>query len=466
VKYRVLSVLFILAALLSFAVTSCNKTITDVLIPETGEEYSAGINGTVTDETSNAFGNPVPRLSSGDNDKFIVGNSFNRNPWVTAPSSTTGRDGLGPFFNATACASCHNLDGRGKPPSLPGEELSSLLFRLSLSGDIEIPNYGKQLQNHGINGVPEEGTVQVTYTEMPGTYPDGSTYSLRKPNYTFINLGYGNFPAGFMFSPRVAPKMAGTGNFDAVPDATLLALADADDADGDGISGKVNYVWDNLKQKQAIGRQGWKSNTASIPNQVADAFVNDIGITSYISPDEKLSGSQVALYSGLPNGGTPEIETGFLNDVIFYTAALAMPARRKNFNAPDILSGKQLFITTGCAKCHTPLLQTGTNELVPQLSNEKIRPYSDLLLHDMGEALADNRPDGQASGTEWRTTPLWGMSYYQTVNNHTFLLHDGRARNAEEAILWHGGESQKIIDDFKNLSKADREKILNFLNTL
>ncbi len=464
-KYRIIFCLLISGVCFNLFILSCNKKDQEALAPENGEEFTAGINGTVPDETSNALGNPVPNLSSDDNDKFIVGNSFNRNAWVTAPSSTTGRDGLGPLFNANACASCHILDGRGKPPEA-GEEPVALLFRLSLPGDVEIPNYGKQLQNHAINGAVAEGSVRVTYTEVPGTYPDGTTYSLRKPNYEFINLKYGDFPAGYMFSPRIAPAMTGSGNFDAVSDETILAKADPSDADGDGISGRVNHVYDHIKNTTVIGRHGWKCNTASIPNQVADAFLNDIGITSRVFPDQQLSGVQKDMYKDLPNGGNPEIENDFFDDVVFYTASLAMPQRRKNFNDQDVLMGKKIFVNIGCAKCHSPEMQTGTNELVPQLSNQKIRPYTDLLLHDMGEGLADNRPDGEASGTEWRTTPLWGMSYYKTVNKHTFLLHDGRARNAEEAILWHGGESEKIVTAFKSLNKADRDKILEFLETL
>jgi CxxC motif-containing protein (DUF1111 family) len=464
-KYRIVAILFIVIALINVLITGCNKKDVESLFADEDEQFTAGVNGTVADETSNAFGNPVPRLTNSESDQFIVGNSFNRNSWVTAPSSTTGRDGLGPLFNATACASCHILDGRGKPPAA-GESISSIIFRLSMPGDVEIPNYGKQLQNRAINGVLPEGSVNITYTEIPGTYPDGTTYSLRKPHYQFVDLKYGDFPAGFLFSPRVAPKMAGAGNFDAVTDATLLAMADPLDADGDGISGKVNYVFDNIKNKTVIGRHGWKSNTASIPEQVADAFINDIGITSIVFPDQQLSGTQIDMYKDLPNGGSPELETRFYNDVVFYTSALAMPERRKTFNEQSVLEGKKIFKTIGCGKCHAPELKTGTHEIVSQLSNQTIRPYSDLLLHDMGEGLADNRPDHDATGNEWRTTPLWGISYYQTVNKHTFLLHDGRARNIEEAILWHGGESEKVINSFKSLSKTERDKVIKFLETL
>lgn len=464
-KYKIVLSLLTAGILFNLLIAGCNKKDLALLTAESGEELTAGPNGTVFDETSNAFGNPIPRLSSDDNDKFIVGNSFNRNAWVTAPASTTGRDGLGPLFNANACASCHILDGRGKPPA-PGEDPTALIFRLSMPGGLEIPNYGKQLQNHGITGVLPEGSVNTTYTEQPGNYPDGTTYSLRQPNYTFTNLQYGDFPAGFEFSPRIAPAMAGAGNFDAVSDETILSHADPADADGDGISGRVNHVYDAIKKTTVIGRHGWKSNTASVANQVADAFSNDIGITSRVFPDPQLSGVQLSMYKDVPNGGSPEVQDDFLDDVIFYTASLAMPQRRKDYNTQDVLTGKKLFINIGCAKCHSPELQTGTHELVPQLSNQTIRPYTDLLLHDMGEGLADHRSDAEASGSEWRTTPLWGISYYPTVNKHTYLLHDGRARNVEEAILWHGGESEAVITAFKSLNKTDREKILKFLETL
>ncbi len=438
---------------------------------EVGEELTGGTAGTFADESVNAFNNQIANLSDEEQTDFVVGNSFNRNNWVTAPASTTARDGLGPMLNAQSCSACHKLDGRGKPP-LEGESPVSMVFRLSISGTDEhgfplpIPNYGDQLQNKAILSAKAEGDVSINYTELPGQYPDGTLYSLRKPAYTFNELNYGDFPADFMFSPRVAPKMTGAGFFDGLDDATILANSDPDDADKDGISGKPNYVWDYFKKQKVLGRIGWKASMASVPNQVAHAFLNDIGITSSVFPNENLWGIQKMSYDTLANGGNPEIDDETLNRVIYYTSALAMPARKSNWKDETVLKGKKIFDQTGCVKCHIPKMQTGVHPLVSQLSSQTIRIYSDLLLHDMGSGLADERPDVEATGREWRTAPLWGLSYIPTVNQHTFLLHDGRARNIEEAILWHGGEAFSIKQKFKELSKSDRESVLQFLETL
>ena len=452
---------------------SCKPRTTEPSLyqAENGEELTGGIAGTVIDESGNAFNNSIDNLNDSQQTDFVVGNSFNRNNWVTAPASTTARDGLGPLINAQSCSGCHKLDGRGRPP-MPGEGINSMVFRLSIEGTDEhgfpkkIPNYGDQLQHKAILGVKTEGNVNITYSELPGAYPDGTTFSLRNPEYTFTDLNYGEFPSGFMFSPRVAPKMTGAGFFDGLEDATIIANADPEDKDEDGISGKPNYVWDYIKKKKVLGRIGWKANIASVPNQVAHAFLNDIGITSSIFPEENLWGIQKMVYDTIPNGGNPEIDDNTLNRVIYYTSALAMPARKSNWKDETMLKGKKLFEQTGCIKCHIPRMQTGTHPLVSQLSNQTVRIYSDLLLHDMGALLADNRPDVDATGREWRTAPLWGLGYIQTVNQHTLLLHDGRARNIEEAILWHGGEAASIKKNFMQLAKIERETMIKFLETL
>eukprot|EP01034_Spumella_vulgaris_P010214 gene10214-12955_t len=224
--------------------------------------------------------------------------------------------------------------------------------------------------------------------------------------------------------------MGGTGLIEAIPESVILSHADAGDVDGDGISGKPNYVWDAIHQTEALGRFGWKCGAPSVRQQVAAAFVNDIGITSTLFPDENLNGTQQQ-YVSLPNGGSPEISDDIFNRVVFYTAALAIPARRRVQDV-NVLMGKALFTEIGCNKCHVNQLKTGSSGYLPQLSNQTIYPYSDFLLHDMGEGLADNRPEFYADGREWRTTPLWAIGLTQTVNGHTFFLHDGRARGYEE----------------------------------
>lgn len=460
---------------------SCNSLVKknkdEDFSEDEGEFYQGGRASTVQDETEMAFNNPIPGLSVEENTSFVSGNSFNRNNWVVAGNTTSGRDGLGPFFNAASCSSCHVLDGRGKAPDF-GEESVSMVIKWSVTGEDEfgapkpIPNYGDQLNSKSIGQydssvfVKPEGKVSNIYDYIKEKYPDGSEVELRQPLYQFTNLAYGSLPSDFMFSARVAPKMTGTGIFDAISEQDILKNADENDINQDGISGKPNYVFDYINKKVALGRIGWKAGQASVANQVAHAFLNDIGITSSIYPEQNLFGTQKILYSNLKNGGEPEISDEALRDVVYYTSALAMPTRRSNFNDEQILKGKSLFKQIGCTKCHVQQFQTSVSTVVPQLSNQKVFIYSDLLLHDMGYGLADERPEFKATGREWRTSPLWGLSYYNTVNKHTQLLHDGRARNVEEAILWHGGEASQIKSNFKSLSKIDRDLIINFINTL
>jgi len=433
---------------------------------EQGEELSAGT-ATVFDKSSNAFGHELPGLDGDNGLFFFVGNSFFRQNWIAAPSSTTARDGLGPLFQARSCSSCHLLDGRGQPPLDPNGESIGLLMRMSIMGTgahgepLGDPTYGDQLQDNAIQGVSYEGKLNITYSELAGTYPDGNTYSLRVPNYTINQLQYGNLSAT-QFSPRVAQQVIGLGLLEAVPEQTILANADPADANGDGISGKANYVWDAQHQTTALGRFGWKANQPSIYQQVCGAFLGDMGITTPLFNIENCGA--IPNCQNITNGGSPEIPNDDLNKIVIYSRTLAVPARR-DWQEQDVLEGKKLFTALACDKCHTPKMQTGTADITA-LSNQTIRPYTDLLLHDMGNALADNRPDFLADGNEWRTQPLWGLGLIQTVNNHTFLLHDGRARNIEEAILWHGGEAEKSKEDFKKLSKTDRDKLILFLNTL
>jgi CxxC motif-containing protein (DUF1111 family) len=451
----------------------CAKKYTpeNAVVPyELDEEYSGGRSMTIFDVTQNAFGFSSPEVNGAELDSFLLGNSFFRSNWVIAPATTTARDGLGPFFNSKSCSGCHFLDGRGKPPEFPEEELTGLLFRLSIpgtdinGGPLPTTNYGGQLSNQAIPGVTPEGTVRVEYLTIVGYFEDGTVYSIRKPIYTFQNLQYGSLPSNFKFSPRVAQQIPGLGLLEAVDEATILAFADEFDVNQDGISGRPNYVWDESSQQTKIGRFGWKANQPSLFQQTCGAFLGDIGITSDLFPNENLTVDQQALYSSVPNGGTPELTMKNAGSVTFYCQSLAVPARR-NWTDPQVVRGKQLFVDAQCASCHIPKMPTGLHTL-PYLSNKTIRPYTDLLLHDMGDGLADDREDFLANGKEWRTPPLWGIGLIQTVNGHTYLLHDGRARNVQEAILWHGGEATASKNMFLQMNAQDRAALLAFIQSL
>ena len=437
--------------------------------PEPGEDKPGGAT-TVQDTTRNAFTLTARNLRDDRRNAFFDGNAlFNRN-WVTAPSSTESFDGLGPTFNASACAACHFKDGRGKPPTEPGEKPQSLLFRLSIPGQdpyggpLADPVYGGQLQPLAILGVPAEGQMAMTYTTHEGQYADGAAWSLEEPHYTLTNLAFGDPQPGLMISPRVAPAMIGLGLLEAIPDSTLEGLADPDDRDGDGISGRVNHVWDFEQQQVRVGRFGWKANQPSLSQQNKSAFRGDIGITSELFPEEDCPPLQTACRQA-PTGEEPQVSNQNLDPVTFYSRMLAVPARR-DADAADVLRGRKLFRELGCSSCHVPRQETGVMDDAPELSRQVIFPYTDLLLHDMGEMLADHRPDFEATGSEWRTPPLWGIGLVQTVNHHTRFLHDGRARSLEEAILWHGGEGEAARERFRTLSATSRADLLRFLGSL
>lgn len=432
------------------------------------EELSGG-EASVYDASPLAFSKPIPGLSNDDELLFAVGNSFFRQNWVVAPASTTARDGIGPLFNSRSCSGCHFQDGRGRAPEFPGEFSSGLLIRLSTTGvgphgePVPHPNYGGQLQDQSIPNVPAEGSFTISYSEVVGQFADGSTYSLRRPSYQLDFTGYGN-GSDAMFSPRVANQMIGLGLLEALSESTILERADEGDANGDGISGRANYVWNQVSQSTELGRFGWKANQPTLLQQTAGAFHGDMGITSFINPVENCTSPEWDCQNAT-NGGTPEIEDDDLSKVELYSSSLAVPTRR-NHNGENVLRGKEVFFQIGCENCHRSKMVTGNHPKLAALSGQTIFPYTDMLLHDMGDDLADNRPDFLATGNEWRTPPLWGIGLFQTVNGHTNYLHDGRARSLEEAVLWHGGEAESSREQYKQLSTSQRQELLDFLNSL
>lgn len=441
---------------------SCKKKDTGVVSLYGDDSNLVKLAGgcSINDQTTLAFSYEIGGLSSEQSLKFYVGNSFFNQNWVEAPSSTTARDGLGPLYNAKSCATCHFHDGRGKPMANAG-----LLFRL---GDALANNpdaiYGGQLEDYGISTVQREGTMDIQYLEEPGTFPDGTTYSLRRPLYSVAGANYGTLDAGTGISPRVGTQMIGLGLLELIPESQILANEDPNDADGDGISGRANYAIDVVNGMPAIGRFGWKANVPSIPHQVAGAFNGDIGITTSYFPNENYTSAQTAC-AGLPDGGSPEIDDDNLASVILYSRTLAVPYRR-NTNDPDVKAGAQLFKSLNCIACHRTNFTTGTGGDIMALKNQAIAPFTDLLLHDMGAALADQVPDHLATGQEWRTAPLWGLGLISIVNGHTYLLHDGRARTIEEAILWHGGEAEASKQAYMKTPLIFRQKLLRYLESL
>ena len=429
---------------------------------------SAG-DATTFERSREAFSVPMtvdqPRLRD-----FAFARILFRRRWAIAPGTYENLDGLGPTYNRVSCSGCHLKDGRGQPPASPDQPMESMLIRLSVpgvagdGGPAPHPVYGSQLQDKGVAGVPSEGRVTIRYREIEGTFADGESYRLRAPVYTFSDLQHGPLGDDVLFSPRVAPAIFGVGLLEAIDEAVIEAGADPDDADGDGISGRVNRVWDAVSGETRIGRFGWKANTASLTAQVAAAAFADIGITTSIYPANNCPPAQSACLDA-PNGGIPELDDQGLRKLVLYTQLLAVPARR-GVDDPLVRRGESLFAASGCVACHTASLKTRADAIFPELADQTIRPYTDLLLHDMGEGLADGRPDFEASGSEWRTPPLWGIGLVDRVNMHDFFLHDGRARGFMEAVLWHGGEAEAARDSVLAMAKADRDALIAFLASL
>jgi CxxC motif-containing protein (DUF1111 family) len=439
-------------------------------------EVLAGGATTVFDKSGNAFSLPAANMSISRRDRFSIGNSFFRNPWVIAPSSTRARDGLGPLYNTNTCQSCHVKDGRGRLPA-DGEPMVSALVRLSIpaataqeretarrEGVLPEPAYGGQLNTLAIPGVAPEGRAVLEYEYIAGKFADGEPYELRRPVLKIEDAAYGALHGATMTSLRVAPVMIGLGLLEAIPEQDILARADPEDADSDGISGRPNRVRDVARQRPAPGRFGWKAGQPNVRQQAAGAFNGDIGITSTLFPDQPCTASQTACRRA-PGGGEPEISDEILGFVEFYAKTLAVPARR-DADDPAVRRGEQLFHDARCGLCHAPRHKTGRLEDFPELSEQQIFPYTDLLLHDMGEGLSDGRPEFEAAGAEWRTPPLWGIGLVSTVNGHSFFLHDGRARNLMEAVLWHGGEAEQSRNRVLHMSARERAELLAFLNSL
>lgn len=420
------------------------------------------------DSTREAYIQPILRLTEAQRLTFLQGRSLVRQVWVVPPSENRDIAGLGPLYNRISCIACHAGNGRGFAPTTEQEPMRSMLVRLSLPGSnqhggpLPEPAYGNQLNENGVAGVPGEGRVEVRYTEQFVTLNDGEQVSLRKPSLTFVELAYGAVSPEILTSPRIAPPIFGLGLLAAIPESTIVRLAHMPKPKG--IKGKVNRVWDAQQQKIVMGRFGWKANMPNLNQQIAGAFIGDMGITSPLFPHENCTSVQKSCQSA-PSAGEPELSAEQLHATEFYHLALAVPRQRKPDN-PEVQRGAVLFKHAQCAACHLPQLKTGKFPALPALSAQTIQPYTDLLLHDMGEGLADHRPDFLANGREWRTPPLWGIGLSQIVEPRAGFLHDGRARSLLEAVLWHGGEGALSVKLVRQMPKQDRHALIRFLESL
>lgn len=423
---------------------------------------------------SDAFGLQVDGLSAAGARRFDDGAVLFDEDWVVAPGETEpDRDGLGPTANATSCVACHHAHGKGVVPTDVMDTRPGLVLRLSVPGrtatgaPVPEPTYGDQLQDRGSGWAPHEGRVLVTYTEEEGTFADGGTFRLRRPSYTVGDLQFGRFAHGVTISPRVAPALIGMGLLDAIPDELVVAGADPADQDGDGISGRPNLVWEDATGASVSGRFGWKASQPTLHQQTTAALHADLGVTSAARPAESCPPPQLECASAPTGAAAPGgVDAGAeaVETLTFYTRTLAVPASRIGPD-PAIGRGRAVFTDVGCASCHRPSWTTG-DAPEPALSGRGIEPYTDLLLHDMGGGLADDRSEFAADGREWRTAPLWGVGLVQAVTPGAGFLHDGRARTLAEAVLWHGGEAEPARERYRLLPPADRAALLSFLGSL
>ncbi len=453
------------------------------------DETRARLGGDVSndDAGNTAYLHPVARLDAKQAELFALGQKMFNNRWAFFWFENA-EFGRGPTSNAQACTTCHANNGRGLAPAtaharqtgvdgtvrdhhitVPFEPAPNMVIRISLKGadahggPRPHPDYGDQLQIFGVKGVvPAEGQFSIEWREQVSTLADGDQVRLRSPVITITDLAYAPLGDDAMIAARLAPPLVGLGLLEAVPDETILALAAREPVAG--IRGKANRVWDESQRKTVLGRFGLKANHGSIREQVAIAFLNDIGLSSPVYPDQNCPPVQAVCKEQMV-AGKPEITARRLDATELYIRAVTVPARRR-IDDPQVRHGEALFAQAHCPICHVPELRTGDAASLPQLAGQTIRPYTDLLLHDMGEGLADGRPDFLAGANEWRTPPLWAIGLSETVNGANAFLHDGRARNFTEAVMWHSGEAEASREAFRNFSREDRAALLSFLTSL
>lgn len=375
--------------------------------------------------------------------------------FITFHQNFDRREGLGPVFNNTGCGSCHRNNGKGPLRLSRVNELgTTMVVKLSRKGlnsdgsPKSVPGFGEQIRDHALSSMNRKAQMSLRWRTVPGRYPDGSRYELRTPLLTFSLQGY--VSSQLVTSLRMTPAVIGPGLLEAISADTLIALSDPTDEDSDGISGRLQYVPSKRSEALEIGRFGFRGSNPTLEQQSGGAAYNDMGITNRLFFDK---------------AGEYELSDRDMDILVLYQALAGVP-RARNQDDSRVISGKALFQQIGCDGCHRMTLVTAP-DAAPELRNQTIHPFTDLLLHDMGSGLADKRPEFQASGREWKTTPLWGLGFARNISSVTpHYLHDGRARSIEEAILWHDGEARSSRNQFKKLSKRERQDLLLFLKSL
>jgi len=472
---------------LSMALFSCDDDdqmdVTDMVIPE-GYALSAGT-ATTFFNSSLAYGQAADWVAGAYDTRFNTGDRLYKN--VTTSNYNGEGGGLGPVYAGYSCASCHRNEGRTEPTywshwnsgrtDASGDYgFTSMLIYITRRNGSFFPNYGRVVHDQSIYGVTAEGKLNVEIEEQTFSFPDGEEYSLAVPHWTITDWYADSIaPEDLFCTVRIPLRHVGMGQMMALDPDEIKALAAKSNYPEWGISGRCNYITE--RGVYGIGVSGNKAQHQDLTVELG--YSSDMGLTNSRFPEE-ISEGQTQIAEGAMMGlsySALDVSTEDMENVDLYMQCLAVPARR-NVNDPDVIAGEKLFYQCGCHLCHVTTLHTkarGTTLLagttIPWLGSQTIHPYSDFLLHDMGSeimgvGLNDNYVSGLARGNEWRTTPLWGIGLQQKVNGHTYFLHDGRARNFVEAIMWHGGEGEASKNKFKNLSKSERDQLVQFLWSL
>jgi len=466
------------------------------------QQHLSGGDATVNRVHASAFSAHSANIKNVKNIlKFNGGNKFFEEPWAQSVGSVSSQDGLGPLFNNNACQDCHVRDGRGHASEAPsgqqGTDFSTMLLRasksnlndaqkttmsLGIQANIGDSCIGGQLQHQSNFGITKEASQAVSYRYINVQFSDGENVELREPIWHVQGINC-EIDDDTVLSARVAPPMIGLGLLALIDAQDIINQEDINDVNNDGISGKSNKVWSVATQSVALGRFGWKAGQPTLRQQTAGAFLGDMGLTTdFFQAENCLDHQKDCKASPSGNGDMSDTDYGYevstkvLDKITFYAHHLAVPARR-NAYSEEVMNGQKVFNEIGCQQCHTASYRTGQNSEFPELSNQKIYPYSDMLLHDMGKSLTDfdknsKTVDGNipveflALANEWRTPPLWGIGLAKTVDPQATFMHDGRARTLLEAVLWHGGESEQSKQQVLSLSKKQRSELLAFLQDL
>jgi CxxC motif-containing protein (DUF1111 family) len=398
-----------------------------------------------------------------------LGHAVFNTHFVAASTPGAGRiDGLGPLFNSSACDECHNEGADARGPRADGPAPGPLVVQLEppvragqlLSGD---PRYGHVLSTGALQGLLPEGTVGIQYEMRTGHYPDGAAYQLRVPTYRLTDLRYGALSASTVIRPRMAPALFGDGLLESVPEQAIVQGVPG--PDGGAAMGEPAWQW--VQGQRVLGRFGWQGNSISIRDQIQKAFSREMGLTTRDDPQDDCTAVEQDCRAQ-PSGGQPEVSDELLDGVVQFVRWLAVPAADAS-EAGAASAGPTLdptFVAVGCASCHRPRLPVVLPDAQGRIRHGSIAAFTDLRLHDLGDGLADRDASGHIVPSRWRTAPLWGMGYRLGREQFPTLLHDGRARSLEEAILWHGGEASHAREAFEHLPAGERASLLHWLGAL